>query len=792
MINVQNFQLDVSVPAIKRLRLVNGDTANQFVITVTNNKAPVTLDASLHKVIAVFKRADGQVYTQDANTGVSFTTSGVVAVDVRPASFRTGTNTICLQIYKREDSSATVYPLLLTTQEQQFNARSAAIPESGAPISPSQYPMLERYVLAAKSYANGNTGTRDGENIDNAMYYKDLAEQAVQGGIVDPTIGAWLDDHSSHIDGVITDEVDEWLDDHPEATTTVQDGAITRTKLNESLIEMANSVDAHMTTFVKPVNNEYISATLADFDPNYRAYEGVQVTSAGIVAASALYNSYAFVCPYDGFTFKTQMYRIFVATAYPEVGVTLPIKTVIANGSSDMTAVRTIANKGDIVVLCNPNANSTVYLASPYKNIAKIKNLVLDDALDTFKQNAFIDSGVSEIGNDKLNIQIAEGKLITSTTGGLSNNASYDTYYFRVPVNELTVKCTNGFRACLSLTDPSLAQVVANLKQLLYNNSSGRVETFTAHLNDWVVISVAKSAGAIDLKTDYVNRFTLPGLRLDWRQANSFYKYVTETNAKRLYVYYKSGNKYVRWELHNVPSVNSNSNTWQLGAIYGYDESLITGVELVAAGEFELAFKEYGAADYCGGNNHGDENTDDFTLMIDGKVITLTDLDSAYHAFDRIDVIEHATVNRCDTPDEDILKHQKVWTFENGTVKVWQTLEFLEDILCDFLCCMLAANRSAFQYGVRQGRVGTEVMTSTDYERVVTKGNEMMYLMYGANASAKVTARCADHTPEASLWINNAAALNKLYYNYFGQIPNTQVASGTVLKWESEYDVAYN
>jgi poly(3-hydroxybutyrate) depolymerase len=246
MINVQNFQLDVSVPAIKRLRLVNGDTANRFVITVTNNKAPVTLDTSLHKVIAVFKRADGQVYTQDANTGVSFTTSGVVTVDVRSASFRTGTNTICLQIYKREDSSATVYPLLLTTQEQQFNARSAAIPESGAPISPSQFPMLERYVLAAKSYANGNTGTRDGENTDNAMYYKDLAEQAVQGGIVDPTIDAWLDDHSSHIDGVITDEVDDWLDDHPEATTTVEDGAVTLAKLADSVKEhfaLADDVD---------------------------------------------------------------------------------------------------------------------------------------------------------------------------------------------------------------------------------------------------------------------------------------------------------------------------------------------------------------------------------------------------------------------------------------------------------------------------------------------------------------------------------------------------------------------
>jgi hypothetical protein len=64
--------------------------------------------------------------------------------------------------------------------------------------------------------------------------------------------------------------------------------------------------------------------------------------------------------------------------------------------------------------------------------------------------------------------------------------------------------------------------------------------------------------------------------------------------------------------------------------------------------------------------------------------------------------------------------------------------------------------------------------------------------MYGTNATAKVTAKCEEHTPAASLWINPAAAINKLYYNFYGQLPRTSVASGTVLKWESEYDIAYN
>ena len=143
------FTLDLRRPTIAKLKVVNGDTANTFEITVKDAGAAITLDPDLHKVIAVFERADGQIYTQDASTGLSFTAAGVVTIDVRPASFRTGTNTVKLQIYKRESSTDEEYPLLLTTYEQVFTARMEAIPEAGAPNAPSQLPMLEQLIADA-------------------------------------------------------------------------------------------------------------------------------------------------------------------------------------------------------------------------------------------------------------------------------------------------------------------------------------------------------------------------------------------------------------------------------------------------------------------------------------------------------------------------------------------------------------------------------------------------------------------------------------------------------------------
>lgn len=408
----------------------------------------------------------------------------------------------------------------------------------------------------------------------------------------------------------------------------------------------------------------------------------------------------------------------------------------------------------------------------------------------------------------------------------------------------------------------------------------------------------------------------------------SFYKITKGVSDTHLYMYFPYGNKVVRWELKNAPTLpasqgGSNSDTWQIGAVVGYDFDPVTmemtnANQLVDSGEFEIAFKEYNTKDYCGGNNHGDENTyvnprpnaaaysassayavgdfciyenaiyrctteigstgeawnaDHWTIvvyeysstltynvgdycvydgaayrcsteistaeswnaahwtaatfpgtdvkyisvMIDGKPVDFANADGEYHPFDRIDAYELARINRCTDGDggrivenatDYIAEHQKVWVFKDGKVSVRQTLKLLQNVQCDFLCCMFAANRSAFPFGVRQGRWGVENMeflvrkrdpespssaaSSFPGGKVVTTGNEMAYTMYGANATAKISAKLCDHTPEAHLWINPAATVNKLYYNFYGEKPNTSVTAGTVLTWEQEYEIAYN
>ena len=222
MVNIQRFKLDIKKPTSPQLRVVNGDTANTFVITVQDDGNSVTLDTTLHKIIAVFTRADGQVYTQDADTGVSFTSGGVVTIIVRPASFRTGTNRVCLQIYKRENSSATEYPLLCTTSEAKFSARAQAIPDSGAPNAPSQLPMLEGLIEDAQEAISDCEDATDAAN-DAADAANDAADAANAAAEALNTMLDNIDDEptqsSNHLvksGGVysfVTDKVQEAADD---------------------------------------------------------------------------------------------------------------------------------------------------------------------------------------------------------------------------------------------------------------------------------------------------------------------------------------------------------------------------------------------------------------------------------------------------------------------------------------------------------------------------------------------------------------------------------------------------
>lgn len=206
-------------PRISLQNIVAGETGNRLIITVKNNGETVDMSEKedgeyIYRVCLVIKSNLG-VRRQDSateNSGITFIEAatgdhGKVNILLSKDSFTAGKNRARLEIYStRSEENDT----LIVSAEWTFDAEGA---DEGDNVGVAT-PLLVLYEKLAESWAHGGTGKREGEETDNAMYFKTLAEQAVQGGIIDPTFATWLNAHLSDFLSAISGDADEWLSEH--------------------------------------------------------------------------------------------------------------------------------------------------------------------------------------------------------------------------------------------------------------------------------------------------------------------------------------------------------------------------------------------------------------------------------------------------------------------------------------------------------------------------------------------------------------------------------------------------
>lgn len=269
-------------PRISLQNIVAGETGNRLWITVTNNGETVDMSEKedgeyIYRVCLVIKSNLG-VRRQDSATedsGISFINAntgdhGKVNILLSKDTFTAGKNRARIEIYsKRVEEDDT----LIVSAEWTFDVEGA---DEGDNVGVAT-PLLVEYEQKAEYFAN-------------------LAEEAVQGGIVDPTVTEWLETKSDHIDGVINDEVDDWLDEHPEATTTVQDGAITDAKLSAEVkakYAHADDVSNVKSEFNEKVNSHYTTVEPENWFDESATTDGILYANGTTGAStSQIYTDY--------------------------------------------------------------------------------------------------------------------------------------------------------------------------------------------------------------------------------------------------------------------------------------------------------------------------------------------------------------------------------------------------------------------------------------------------------------------------------------------------------------------
>jgi hypothetical protein len=198
-------------PRISLQNIVAGETGNRLWITVTNNGETIDMSEKedgeyIYRVCLVIKSNLG-VRRQDSATedsGISFIDAntgdhGKVNILLSKDSFTAGKNRARIEIYsKRVEEDDT----LIVSAEWTFDAVGNPTGENTGNV----YPLMAYWEKLCESYAHGGTGKRDGEDTDNAKYYKDLAAYykdialaAIDQGVVSPTVENWLDDNAERL-----------------------------------------------------------------------------------------------------------------------------------------------------------------------------------------------------------------------------------------------------------------------------------------------------------------------------------------------------------------------------------------------------------------------------------------------------------------------------------------------------------------------------------------------------------------------------------------------------------------
>lgn len=210
---------------------------------------------------------------------------------------------------------------------------------------------------------------------------------------------------------VIEAAVSDWLDDHPEATTTVEDGSITKAKLVATLQEIVDAVPGmeeivNVLPMQEPLANIYLPQEMSNIMDGYILKRGVPQTQYG----SGYYvTDYIAVTGGDTITLNFATWEnaddIYRGAEYDsEKNYIGTITSTEKKLSATAAFVRFSVKKSEFggtaqLALSYLNANFVISNGEreTYTGIDKSKNLFMSDYVARPSDNYFVDSSTSEL-----------------------------------------------------------------------------------------------------------------------------------------------------------------------------------------------------------------------------------------------------------------------------------------------------------------------------------------------------------------------------------------------------------
>lgn len=241
-----------------------------------------------------------------------------------------------------------------------------------------------------------------------------------------------------------------------------------------------------------------------------------------------------------------------------------------------------------------------------------------------------------------------------------------------------------------------------------------------------------------------------------------------------------------------------NSNCWRLGTLDVYkrvgDGFLIYKKNLIRAGEWECAIREAGAADFMGGNAHGDENLVSIYAHLDGRSL---DLSSSFVTTGfSLEIIRNSMLNRCDTPGDDVIEHMVRYCITPESITMYQTVEWLQDMLLEnsyLIMCPISREYTSSLY--IDGHSDIVDISYPGHSSPKKYGNSGHFSLWGDNFSVRIEYECQEgFFGRAFSFISPSSSppYNKFYYNFVGVGVTESVKAGHRTSTLAKISYSYN
>lgn len=511
----------------------------------------------------------------------------------------------------------------------------------------------------------------------------------IQLGVAKVGAGLAMNGQALELDGNgdIATAVTSWLNAHPEATTTVQDGAITDAKLVQT-----GGVLSELDHFRAQVadNTEWHEI---DQDSSYLTIDNSCYYGSSGRSENSGWTSYLFTPEETLSVFDVSHSDVLVM--YSVYNGAPSASTFVAIYRSDQSSLPTTDNplkiKHGHTLAISVNKMGSIELVMAHNGL--FEGYALNE-LVMLNDSQIEQTGVSYIGTttspfEKMTKDYSGNTRFDGVAGstGLVENSAYRTWYFTATRDFEAYFDDDGYVSdyvsiCSYSGVPSASTFLARYR--LSDENLPTVDNKASFLAGQVV-AITINAGAaysytlMQNMTSGIKFYLSDSVILGSNQIDQVKRLAKATksgNGFDIYLPLKRGQGYAYFNLRRHVSSSINEDTWRLFKFCITEEDysqLWTPQQDI---EWEGVVKESGTSDFIGGY-HGDENFVTASIMMDGAEVDLTE-DFELRTFSEMEIVVTSLVNRCDTPDDNLFRRYKVLKFAENQMTVenrWVALQ---------------------------------------------------------------------------------------------------------------------